>query len=432
MSWGLVPPLQEANPVRWAPTSGPTKWLWIPMHSDEPASQITPGDRRSLVLRALVIAAAAVAAAVAFVAFERAGDRTASAAGEVIAFGPDAYDSVVSASPDVAAFLESTVWTLPSSQAQLVDDGQGVPVARLADSSTGHLVGLENGGEIIGLALVPPRLDAEPATLLVSRESTVLALVALHPDVTAADPDTVISRIEAVSNEPGFAELAASIDGTPLAQWGQQNRAALEGLVSAARQGVPIPAPSCADAAAVAPDVFRCPSDGSIENYSGQSIVLVDGGRPCGVAVSVSQPVSAAARASIAALIETGAMPAPSSIGTLVAASSPTACGATSGVSPDADARRFSLWLDDAVPYARLVGFDVPVGPEVPSIATLEALAALGDQADNPTVLERIELAAELLRDRRSFARSGGLPISGASSQGLATLVELLSAVYDQ
>ena len=402
------------------------------MHSDEPAPQIKPGDRRSLVLRALVIFAAAAATAVAFVAFERAGDRAASAASNVIAFGPEAYDSVVSASPDVAPFLESTVWTLPSSQAQLVDNGQGVPVARLADASTGHLVGLENGGEIIGLALVPPGLGAEPESLLVSQESTVLALVALHPDVTAADPDTLISRIEVASNAAGFAELAASVDGTPLAEWGRQNRGALEELVAAARQGAPIPAPSCADAAAVAPDVFRCPSNGSIENYSGQSVVLVDGGRPCGVAAAVSQPVSAAGRASIAAFIETGAMPAPSSVGTLVAAPSPEACGATSGVSPDVDARRFSLWLDDAVPYARLIGFDVAPSPDVPSLSTLEALASLGDQADNPSALQRIELAAELLRDRRSYSRSGALPISGASSQGLTTLVELLSAVYAQ
>lgn len=391
-------------------------------------------DNETLVLRTLLLVGVLAAIVVALLAFQDGRQRIAEAAADA-SLGRNARAVVVTQPVDPVVFPDSVVWELPSSKTDLqIDDD--VPVARVSASADGALYGLETASGIVALALVPPGLDPIPGELLISPESTALALAGLHPDVLAPDPAAHRARLAAVATAPSFAALVAQVDGRPLAQWSEAERGTLQRVVGESLSTeISVP---CAETQVIDGPVSLCLDDGSLLNASRRSIVVADeSGAACAIVPGAATAPTLDGDALLFGLAGAGTLAPvgldPAGPGRLDA----SACGdAPTVVAGDgtalAQANRAAVFADVAVPIARLLGADDSLAaPTTIDDALAEVLVsnavAVEGQLDAAT---QLRIAAAFFRDPGAVEALGLLPVGESTLGPLDDLVDLLATVY--
>lgn len=384
-----------------------------------------------------VLAAAVVAGLVFFQARDRVESDTAGGSG---------YDVVITASQQPIQFEQSSVWWIdgaPGADFFGLDDG--TLMTRINSQSQGTIVGLEDADRrLVGLSLLPPGLDQLPGEFQVSPESTALAVVGLHPDVLTNDPDTYLARLVVAAGSPGFADLAARVDGDPIESWGSAERDALNQTVAAVAAAAKTE-PSCADAEALGGSLIRCPGSDSLQNLGRRAQAVFDeAGQFCAIVSAATERVSDQARGALGQLVSGGVgLPNALDAGHTVTpgeADVGSACGSKpravvdSVANPDweAQAGRMETWIDDAAPLAWALGAAVDHTDDLDvSVDLDERLAATGSiVSGSPSVGDRFRAATTVLKTPDLVGEFGlAVPI-GEAVVAIEKLAGTLGGLY--
>lgn len=370
----------------------------------------------------------------------RSGRDRASSAAAAVDFGTESYDAIVTAPTEPEAFTNTNIWTLQSQSFALFPAASGVPTARFASTATPGLFGLEGEGGLIALALVPAGLDEPVAELFISPLSTAVALVALHPDVTVADPQTRLARLLRVAQHPSIDELAARVDGAkPLTQWTREDREFLSRIVADVT-ALPVNISACEDEQLVDGAVRRCGNE--LANNSVSSVLVADAnGAPCALLPPAVERATAAGHAAMRNLVANGV--APDATELLTEPISPVsvdvrdACGDNVQVFVDAEANpewvstaiAYRVWADDVLPLAQLLGA-APSDVAVDSATTLLVRSQEVSGGGLPAAFERLRVSSAHLRTASTAPEVGLLPIPDSAAGRLRSLTELLGELY--
>lgn len=394
---------------------------------------------RTPVLRALALAVSVASLVVVLFAATDAQGREQAAGAEF-----DGYELAITAPVELPGFGDATIWSLPGQHLQLFSD-DSTPTVSLSVVGSGAIVGLENAQGLVALGIVPPGLSDAPDELLVSPASTALAIAALHPEVTAGDPDTYLSRLAVAARSDGFAEVAAAVDGTtPLAQWGPEQRAAVERMITNVVAASASVEPTCARSVVVGGPVVRCPGSTELQNLSARTVAVAgEDGSVCAIVPAASLPFSAADDALLRELVGTGSATESGAVAAPVAAPSPgvvdaQACGSAPMIFVDADENpdwvvesgRVGTWVDDTIALARYLG-PVTVGPgDVTRGGLSETSADRLLEAGPLNATERLRAATRVASSPAASAAFELLPLTAEASVELDNLTDLLERLF--
>lgn len=334
---------------------------------------------------------------------------------------------------------------------------------RLDSPTYASVVGLDHGGEIVAMALVPPGMGDSPTEILVSGASTALALVAMHPGVMSSDLGTHIDNISVAIRTSEFAELADLVDGrTPIGSLVPQRAAVLDKIVEqVAEVRVPV-APRCnnkpvsadqliAEGLALCKEAEGSPEEGSAGQFINTTdkwfLVFDDSDQVCAaIPPSVIKPPEKSLQ-SIKTLIETAVMPTqtedspPWPLSNAVVGSlwSPSSCGSLPRVGHDSGLLPelaqviigFDSFANDAVPLARIFGG--AADPEHISEIDLSLLEAVSERVQvglsDIAPAGRLRYAFNFVQSDR-ISKPLGVEIEEDSTFGTDALLEILVERY--
>lgn len=397
-------------------------------------TDLRPDVPRLLRLAAIVLVGLASVAALWF--FRDARSRVD---GPLVAdFGPDAVDLVITAPTEPEAFRDTRIWNLPSQAATVFASSASAPTLRMATPETGALVGLERGGGVVALAMVPPGMQELPAEILVSPRSTAVTLIGLHPDVNVEDAGTNMARMVRAAQHPEFEALAALVDGErPLANWGEVERELVQRIVNDVVSPAVGPA-ECPSEQLVSGPIRRCGIE--LVNGSKTAVLIADAdGAPCAVVPSASERLTPPGHSALAALI--GASEPVPTVPLVEGPFPGRADGSDCGVNPQAfvddpqwtnTVVAYRIWADEVLPLARLMGSpttlgDIDVGDATTSLVTSREIAGEGV----PSPRERLRVAAGFLQAPGTAPALELLPLPESAIRRVRNLSDMLVGVYE-
>lgn len=394
---------------------------------------------RTPLLRAVALVASVASLIVVLVAATDAQGREQVGGGDVAG-----YELAITAPLELPGFADATIWSLPGQHVQLFSD-DATPTISVNAVGSGAIVGLESAQGLVALGIVPPGLAEAPDELLISPASTALAIAALHPEVTAGDPDTYLARLAVAARSDGFAEVAASVDGTtPLGQWGPDERSAIERMITDVVAASASVDPTCAGSVVIGGPVVRCPGSGELQNLSARSVAVAgeDGSR-CAVVPPVSLRATVADLALIRALVGGGTAATSTSPAALAAdprpgVADPQGCGNTPEIFVDEgqnpawmiESGRVGTWIDDTLAIAGYLG-PITVSPADMAVGRFVETPADRLIDGGPlTATERLRAASRVVGSPPASATFGLLPLTAEASAELDLLTDLLERLF--
>jgi len=408
------------------------------MLGNQRSAKVSKTFTRTPLLRAAALIVAAASVIVVLLAARHAQGREQAVNEEF-----DGYELAITAPLDLRGFADATIWSLPSQNMRLFSD-DSTPTASFSTIDSGAIVGLESAQGLVALGIVPPGLGEAPDELLISPASTALAIAALHPEVTAGDSDTYLARLAIAARSDGFGEVAASVDGvTPLAQWGSDQRAAVERMIVGVVEASASIEPTCAGSVVVGGPIVQCPGSDQLQNLGARSVAVADStGALCQVVPPVSLRASAADLALLRELAGLGeATPAAAA----VVAPSPQP-GAIESQGCDGELRifvesednpgwvtesgRVGTWLDDSLAIARYLGPVKRTAAELGRSGIVETPADPMFDAGPLNATQRLQAASRVVSSPAASAAVGSLPLTAEAIGELDHLADLLERLF--